>query len=684
MKVTYNWLKDFVEIRTTPQSLAEKLTMAGLEVVSLEEVDKDWVLEIEVTTNRPDWLSIIGIAREVSAITGGKFKVSSIKNTTCHLPLTRLPFEIKIEDKKGCPRYIGRVIENVEIKPSPSWLQKRLTAVGLRPINNVVDITNYCLFETGQPMHAFDYEKIENQTIIVRKAKDKESIVTIDGEERKLDSSMLIIADKIKPIAIAGIMGGKNTEVSEFTKTVLLESAYFDPLTIRGASQKLGLVTESSYRFERKVDLDTVLNASLRALELFEKYASFKKKILVSKIKDVGSKKDKEKTISLNTEEVNKFLGEKISSSHIEKILKRLGFSVKRKKDLFEIKPPFFRRDIVIEEDLMEEIARIYGYDKFPLTLPQEEISQAIPPAPLYKTKMIFYEILTGLGFSEVITYSLVGKNLLAKVNLSDEKEWVKVLNPLSKEQEFLRPTLLASILEVIAHNLKYQTENLKIFEWGKIYFHKELPQEIPYLGICLSGKTSLGWLKKEEELSFYDLKGVVELVLGHLGIKKVNFLKKESSYLEKGYSAEIAFGEESLGFLGKVKEDIQRQFDLPTEVYWAELDLNKVVFFSSFEKRYVSLPKFPFVLRDISFLVKEDIAYEKIEGFLKNFPCALIKEITLIDVYKGANIPLGKKSLTFSLKFQSEQRTLRDEEVEESLVKLRKGLEEEFQAELR
>ncbi|MGE4357715.1 MAG: phenylalanine--tRNA ligase subunit beta, partial [Candidatus Omnitrophota bacterium] len=441
MKVTYNWLKDFVEIKISPPLLAEKLTMAGLEVVSLEKFDDDWVFEIEITTNRPDWLSVLGIAREISAITGKRFKYPRLKSTVSYQSVTALPLKIRIEDKKGCLRYIGRIIDNVEIKPSPSWLQKRLIAVGLRPINNVVDITNYYLIETGQPMHAFDYDKIEGKTIIVRRAKEGEEIVTIDGERRKLDSSILVIADEIKPIAIAGIMGGKDSEVSDSTKTILLESAYFEPITIRRASQKLGLVTESSYRFERKVDLGTVYQAPLFALELIRKFASsHKKRIISGKMIDLGLKEKEDKVICLNIRRVSDFLGKEITSEEIEDILEKLGFYVRKKKLFWEVQIPSFRRDIEIEEDLIEEIARIYGYDKFPLTLPRsEKIPQFVIDNSLQEMKKKIYETLLGMGFTEVITYSLVGKVLLGRTNLNYTEEWLRVSNYLSKEQEFLR-----------------------------------------------------------------------------------------------------------------------------------------------------------------------------------------------------------------------------------------------------
>ncbi|MCX5657054.1 MAG: phenylalanine--tRNA ligase subunit beta, partial [Candidatus Omnitrophica bacterium] len=325
MKVTYNWLREFVDIKILPEVLAEKLTMAGLEVVSLERFSDDWVFEIEVTTNRPDWLSVIGIAREVAAITGKKFKLpqeiavkvkskkEKVKNVK-HKPL-----EIKIEDKTGCLRYVGRIIDNIKIGPSPEWMRKKLESVGLRPINNIVDITNYLLFETGQPMHAFDYDKIEEGMIIVRRAKSEEKIVTIDAEERILDRSILVIADKKRAVAVAGIMGGKDTEVSEATKTVLLESACFEPVVVRKGSKKLALATDSSYRFERGVDLSTVLTASERAAKLIKEFASSLGAEVGGVLKDTGTKVQKERKISLSSEKVSSVLGKKISLSEIKK-----------------------------------------------------------------------------------------------------------------------------------------------------------------------------------------------------------------------------------------------------------------------------------------------------------------------------------------------------------------------------
>ncbi|MCM8799077.1 MAG: phenylalanine--tRNA ligase subunit beta, partial [Candidatus Omnitrophica bacterium] len=410
-----------------------------------------------------------------------------------------------------------------------------------------------------------------------------------------------------------------------------------------------------------------------------------REKIRVSKIKDIGRKEEREKLISLNPQRLNNFLGKEIPPSEIEKIFSRLGFSVRKKKDFFIIKPPLFRRDIEREEDLIEEIARLHGYEKIPLTFPESrKIPSLINEDGLRRIEKIVYEVLTGLGFNETITYSLVSRESLQKVNFQNEESWIKVSNPLSKAQEFLRPTLLVSLLEVVAYNLKHQKDSVKIFEWGKIYLVKETPREIPSLGLCLSGESFLGWLKKKEKLGFYTLKGVVETIFSQLGIKEVDFLSQEKPFFIPAYSAEIKFKGESLGFLGKIKEDIQNNFDLPLEAFFAEIDLTQLTKFASFAKRYVNLPKFPFILRDISFLVDAGINYGDLRKFFQEFPSPLIQEINLIDLYRGENIPAGKNSFTFSLKFQSPERTLREEEVEEVMREIRQGLKEKFSAEIR
>ncbi len=694
MKVTYNWLKEFVDIKISPEVLAEKLTMAGLEVVSLEKFSEDYIFEIEITTNRPDWLSVIGIAREVAAITGKKLKLPQLKGTrhkiqgTRHkAPGSRLPLEVKIEDKAGCPRYIGRVFDNIKVKPSPEWMRNRLESVGLRPINNIVDITNYLLFETGQPMHAFDYDKIEEGAIIVRRAKTEEKIITLDAEERTLDNSILVIADKRKTVAVAGIMGGKNSEVSETTKTILLESACFDPALVRKGSKKLALATDSSYRFERGVDLNTVLTASERAAKLIKEFAVSLGAEAGGMLKDAGTKTQKEGKIFLSSEKTSSVLGKKISASEIKKILEGLGFGVSTKaKGNFEVKVPFFRRDVERDVDLIEEIARLSGYENIPLSLPALKEPGAIVREPGERDlKGETKNILLSLGFNEIITHSLISRLFLEKTNFSPDKIAIRVTNPLSAEQEFLRPELTPSMLNTISHNSKRKTEDLRIFELANIYKNEEgkIKEEVS-LVLCLTGKRYFDWKRKVEEVDFYDLKGVLETLLLRLGVRDIVFHPEESPLFSRRYSLGLRIKDKELGFMGEINEEILKNFDLGKKIYLATLNLNAVFSFVRKDERYEPVARYPYISRDVSFIIDASVSYDTLLKFFRQDPSELIKEVNLVDVYFGKNIPPGKKSLTISVKFQSPERTLRDEEVEAIDSRLRQGLIKEFAAQPR
>ena len=442
MKVTYNWLKDFVDIRLAPEALADKLTMAGLEVKAIDKFEDDYVFEIEITSNRPDWLSVVGIAREVAAITKAKvkrqkakiqFKIQNLKKETT-------PFKINITDKKACPFYSARVIADVKIGSSPEWMAKRLRAIGLRPINNVVDITNYVLFATGQPLHAFDLDKIVGAKISIRFAQAGEEIITIDGIKRKLSADILVIADEFKPAAIAGIMGGKDTEVNESTKNILLESAYFSPLIVRKAARMLALSSDSSYRFERSVDITQVINSSDLAAGLIQKYAQGK----IGGLSQSGLKpKESSEVINFSLSQANKLLGREIPLARAKSIFKTLEFKVGASKgDVLKITPPGFRQDISSDVDLVEELCRIYGYENIPLSLPavrhqaigaKESIERTAKIAEkviakgdfLEEDRLIFIrekarEVLIALGDSEAITYSLLSRESLNKAGLED------------------------------------------------------------------------------------------------------------------------------------------------------------------------------------------------------------------------------------------------------------------------
>jgi len=567
MKVTYNWLKDFVEIKIPPKDLAERLTMAGLEVTSLEEKDTDFVFEIEVTPNRADCLSVIGIAREVAAITGKKLKtVSSIKYQVSSKNL-----RLKIENKKDCPLYTAKIIKDVKVKPSPDWLRKRLELVDCRSINNVVDITNYILFAWGEPLHAFDLDKLNGQTIIVRRAKEKEKIVTIDGEARALNADILVIADRNGPLAIAGVMGGKDSEVIENTKNILLEAAIFNPVIVRRSRQSLGLQTESSYRFERGIDLATAKVASWQAVKLIQDLCAGS----LVKALDAGLTKEKRKIVNLSLSTLNKVLDTEIKAPKARDILEDLGFKVSESSNHdFKVRIPSHRQDVSLEIDLIEEIARIYGYANIAQTLPK--VTPHITNSGIRDLVSAIKNILIGLGLNEVITYSLISKDLLKDLEIGEHPKTIEILNPLSKEQEILRPSVISGLASCIAYNLNQKQNYINIFEIAKAFLNiPDKPTEELVLGIALCGTKSLllGQGMVKDEIGLLHLKGIIETVFKRLGIKDYHFI------LEGNYQFAVCLNKNRVGFMGQLKKEILERLDIKNkDIFVGELYLEKIL----------------------------------------------------------------------------------------------------------
>ncbi|OGX43593.1 MAG: phenylalanine--tRNA ligase subunit beta [Omnitrophica WOR_2 bacterium RIFCSPLOWO2_02_FULL_45_28] len=654
MKITYNWLKDFVDISLKPEALAEKLTMAGLEVTALEKFEDDYVFEIEVTSNRPDWLSVAGIAREAAAITKSKikkslpagrqeksksqFKIQNLKKETTQ-------FKINITDKNACPFYSARIIRNVKVKPSPSWLVKRIQAIGLRPINNIVDITNYVLFTTGQPLHAFDLDKLKGKEISVRFAKDREEILTIDGIERKLTSEILVITDENNPIAIAGIMGGKKSEVNTATQNVLLESAYFSPIVTRRVSRLSGLSSDSSYRFERSVDKGNIVNASNFALSLILENAGGEAGSLYKRGSDTVSKK----SISFTIDKANKLIGQDLPTTKTKAILNALGFKISsEKKNILKVKVPDFRQDIKSQADVTEELCRIYGYENIPLTLP------AVKPGGIQEDESLaiakrIRETLTALGFSEVITYSLFSEENLKKAGIALENA-ACLENPLSVEQKILRPALFAGLLNTLGRNLDLGSERCAFFEIGDCFSRT-------------SEFSSLGLLADKADL--LEFKGKLELLLQKLGVRDYKFLPSSRPFFQEGRSAALIIDQQELGIIGQFKKEILLAFKIDNrEALALELNLDKLKTYVNFQKTYQNLPKYPSVTRDISLLAEEGLAYQNIAQIIRACGLENLEAVSFKDLYRSAAIGKGKKSLTISLEFRSAKGTLTDIEV--------------------
>ena len=673
MKACISWIKDFVSLEDKIEDICKKLTFAGLEVTSVERKGEDYVLEFEVTSNRSDWLSIWGVAKELAALYSKDVKLPKIPlyNKTLDIPIV-------VEDKSDCPFYTARVIENVRIEESPDYIKERLSKCEINSINNVVDITNYCLLEWGQPLHAFDLDKLE-LPLYIRRARDGEEVITLDGKRRILTPQILVIADRKKVVAVAGIMGALNTQVDNNTHNILIESANFNPVVIRRSARLLGLGTPSSYRFERGVFDFFVDFCSRKCVDLIVKecggaFKGFSK---------VGTPEIHKKKIVLKVEELSNLLSIKINPSIIQKILKNLGFRIISKdRKSIKVEVPFFRRDINIKEDLIEEVARIYGYDKVKEELPPVKF---IPLCrDMFEFKSILKDFLSLQGIWEVVTFSLISNRDLESFRMEKEQN-IFLLNPLSRDYSILRNSLLPSLMKVVAYNSNRGENSFRFFEIANIYYRQNNKiKEKPILGIVISGKKSNYYKYKDLTFDFYDLKGILFGLLYKLGIKKMPIIEEyEVSYLE--YAGKIVLNKEEIGFLGKVKEEIIQRYDLKYPSFYAQLDINKLFKYSFPPKKIIPFSKYPPVLRDISFIVDENLKFSEIEKVIRSCKGApFIEEIQLLDIYRGENIPLNKKSLLIRLVLREKTKTLTSSQADSIVEEIKTLLKRNFSALIR
>ncbi|MFA4981992.1 MAG: phenylalanine--tRNA ligase subunit beta [Candidatus Omnitrophota bacterium] len=707
MRISYNWLKEYIDIKVPAEKLAEMLTMAGATVESVEAVPGDSLLEIEVTANRPDWLSYIGVARELSAITGAKLKTPEIKGNPSAAPIRRgdgmsrhcktqggIPpwvatqagkfsgenFKITVEDKALCPRYTARIIRNVKVGESPAWLKTKIEAMGLRPVNNIVDVTNFCLFETGEPMHAFDLDSLEGGAVNIRKAKQGEKIIAIDNAAKTLDGTMLVIADSARPVAIAGVMGGINTEVSQATKNILLEAAFFDPISIRRTARKLSISTESSYRFERRVDMANIAYSSDRAAALIAKLTGGE----IGEFVDIGKKSEAPRTVEIKCSRFGVKLGADIPASKIKKILSLLGLKAKTSSgDKVKFEIPSFRYDLNNEIDLIEEVARIYGYDNIPETIPPV-VEQ---PIRLPRGMEIAGNIRAGLiamGANEIITYSLLGRKLLAMAAIPDNGI-VEIVNPLTSEQEIMRPSLIPGMLNAILWNMNRKTKDLKLFELGNIYVKEGgKVTEKKHLSIGIAGSAFSSWAGSSRESSFFDVKGAVETLLSSLGVENVTFKQVKDSSFSSAACASIEIDGKSAGIIGEASRKVLAAYDIKDKVYVCELCVEPILQRAMTVKRFVHLPKYPSVYRDISIVVGKDVTNSDLIIAIKSAGGNALKETKLIDRYIGKQIPDGKVSLTYRLEYRDLNKTLEEREISLLHSGILRALEEKFGAKLR
>ena len=693
MNISYNWLKDLVEIDLPPTDLAKKLTNVGLAVEGIHEFGDDFVFDIDLTSNRSDCLSHLGVAREISTITNSKLKIPNSKsNENRESGISNLEL-VKIEDADLCQRFTARIIKNVKIGASPEWLVKRLEAVGERSINNVADITNFVMHELGQPMHSFDFNKLAENRIVVRRAKAGETIKTLDEVERKLDDTMLAICDAEKPVAVAGIMGGFDSSITDETTDVLLEVAYFKRENIRQTSRNLKLSTEASHHFERGVDIENLIRASNRATDLICELADGTAADFV----DVYQTKFKPKEIESNDIQsaIRRLTGLEVEEPEILRILSALGIDSRLPTpDSRLFTSPSWRYDISIEEDLVEEVARIVGY---------ENIGEELPPArrageyqPTEKRKKDLRKTLATLGFNEAISYSFIDTKhdeVFASVpdliNENADEKYVSLQDSIIEGAIRMRPSLLSGLLDAVRTNFNHQKRDVKLFELGKAFSasakENDLPDERELFALVVTGSELLeGKALASRELDFYDAKGALEIVADAINSKSLEFAAADVKHLRKGQSARISANGKAVGTIGRLNDEIAQIYKFKQPVFVAEIDLQTLLDENQQTVLYHPLPIYPSVSRDISLLAKRSVSFAEIRQAIASENYELLKNIEFVDVYEGKGVADDARSITIRLEYRSDERTLLEEEVETVHSEILRNLEDKTGAKQR
>ncbi len=684
MKYSWNWLKTFVDIDIEPKELADRLSMIGFGVESLIPSGSDYIFDVEITPNRGDCLSMMGFSREIAALLGKQMTLPSMTYTETEKKTDDL-IQVKVEATDLCHRYCGKVVKGVKIASSPDWLVEKLLAVGLRPINNVVDITNYVLAELGHPLHAFDLNSVMGLEVIIRRARAGEKIRTIDGVERVLDSDMLIIADQNRPIAIAGVMGGANSEITQQTTDIFIESAYFDPPSVRRTSKKLNLSSDASYRFERGTDLQALTKAIERTCHLIQELGAGD---ICSGVIDTHPQSLQQRTTRLRSSRVNSLLGVRVEKLKVEELLTRLNFELQRKDDdSWTVSIPSYRRDIEKEIDLIEEIARCYGYERIPSTMPIWRGEDAGAPDWVERERLI-RRTMTATGYYEVVNYSFIydDKDRLFR---SETEEAVRLQNPIAEQMGILRTSLLPGLVSNVAWNINRGIRNIKIFEIGKVYHlvkGKKRPEERETLAMAATGNfTEHYWKDGEREFDFYDLKGAIELLFHRFGWDSVSFVPDNIDFYHSARAAVIQFNHHPIGHMGMLHPHICAQLEITQEVYLAQLNLEPLLKAEAALVKFQPLPKFPAISRDISLLFDRSISYDAIVKWINSLKEDIISEVKIYDLYRqGDNIPEDKVSVSLNVQFRHPQRTLTLEEVAQAQERLINLLKEKLNAEPR
>ena len=624
----------------------------------------DYLYDIHITPNRGDLLGMIGLAYDIKAKSGGEM----------HIPEFHVDeepeigtYRVDIENLEACPRYVARIVRDVKVQASPDWLRYRLALIGQRPINNIVDVTNYVLFLTGHPIHAFDLDKLEGDRIVVRFARKGEKLLCLDGVERELDPQILVIADERKPVAIAGVIGGEETGVTEETRNILIESAMFDQATIRRAVTALKVTTESSYRFERKADINAAPLASLYAASMVKELAGGR----VGPANDVHGELPKPVTITLRQSYLDRLLGHHIEPKTVVSILEGLGFQVEDESGdgkKLSVTVPSRRRDISIEADLVEEVARIYGYDNIPSRL--ESPGSLVGKWERSPFEAVLDAMLMA-GFIESKTIEFISPED-AKYFVESEDDLVRIINPVNDLYSIVRPSLIPSLLQATSINLRRGNREVRLFERGKKFKWRgpnELPEETEVLSVVVAGTKEGSWIEKERQLDFYDLKVALQAIEEHFRIR----LETEPHDIKFMYpGGVVVYNGKQIGIIGEIKKDVLKHFDIKVPVFALEIELTELPMPM---RKYTQIPKFPPVKRDISILVDRDVHYGEIEKAIEELRPEYLSDFRVVDLYEGKPLPKGKKSITISLSFQHPEKTLRDTEVDAMFDRLVRGL---------
>ncbi len=724
MKFLFSWLKEYTEISLHPQTLAERLTLAGLEVTAVSPADGDWLFEAEVTPNRPDLLCHLGVAREVAAVLGRPFRFPRWLEKEMRMPRQAAPprAAVAVEDSEGCRRYVGVVIEGVKVAESSSKVVRRLTRLGIRPVNNVVDATNIALHELGQPLHAFDLDRLEGPAVRVRRARAGEKITTLDGAERALNPDILVIADAKRPVALAGIMGGRSTEITASTQRVFLESAWFDPRTIRRGARLSKAWTDSSYRFERGVEWTMVEHAAARAARMILSTAGG---ALAGGIIDVVSgHRPVRHRILLKPRKAQEILGMRSSPSQQKRLLEHLGCRVGGTGKRWRVEPPAWRSDLRIPEDLYEELARLWGYDRCPPTLPphpRQRLEPALAGDPVshkqgaFSTRAvsapstgtghwvsheeIIRTFLAGAGAQEILTYSLLSPEVIARCRL-DRPGPLRIRNPLSAEQSCLRPSLLPGALDALSRNLRRKTgPAFLFFEAGRVFDPAETgpaaskpqrlrephPGEKRSLALLAAGTPDPTWEAKPAPMGPFQLKGILRDLCAHLEIGPVAESAEPGPAFLGQTAVALKLKQERIGVVGAVDPAILAKYEVEgLAVGYAELDLEKMAGLSPAPLCVKDLPKVPPVTRDMALLLPEEVPYGQVRQAIAEAGGPHLTEVRLFDLYRGRQIPSGKKGLAFRLAYSAGDRTLTEEEISAAHQRIVQQLSSRFQAALR